>query len=359
MTLRIEVDGVTYENWVSAELERSLDVLAHRFSFAYVMEYGAPLQAINAGVRLEDFNRPIYIGALVALYWDDELLTVGWVDSLTQQITGTERTWTVEGRSLTGDLCDCSATHETGTWRNRTALQIARDLCTPFDIEVVSSEPDDEQFDRFAIEEGETVADALDRLVKVRGLRLLTRASGGLELMRITSFVSRGLHPNDTVTDRTFEQNISNRFSHYLLHATDVDSAAQVEDTAIGRYRPLVVVGDSRATGAQAKTRAKWEKAVRAGRSERVRLSMPSATAPEGKTYFPARSVSLVDLDLEIFGPLICARSVLRVTSKDVMTEIELCRPEAYSLRDYPTTLLNGVTARGKAKRHKTKPGAK
>lgn len=368
MSLIIAVGGRPLTHWITCEIERGLDTFAHRFSLRYVARRNTVSQAIEAAtarVRREPYtdtredSADVALGSHVAIYWAGELLLTGNVDSLNQHITGDEQTWSAEGRSLTGDLVDCSATHKTGTWSAKSALQIARDLCEPFGLEVISKEHDAETFSRFAIEEGESVFDALDRLCKVRGLLPITRPTGGVELLRISADQkSVELQTaNYRSVDRSLEQNISQRYSHYLLHGTDVDERANVTDSAVKRYRPLVVVGDSRATAAQARTRATWERAVRAGRSERIRYQIPSAVSDTGLTFAPGLLVQILDFEFRTYGSLVIARSVLRVSDREVMSEIELCRPESYSLREFPDKLLSGTTVKGKAKRHKTKPG--
>lgn len=359
MSLSVEIDGVRYSKWFEGEVERGLGTFAHRFSFRYIVPRLESLARATIK-KLNDYevdaSSVFEFGANIAIYWNDELLTTGYVDSVSQHIGQNERTWIAEGRSATGDLADCSATHKTGTWSNKSCLEIARDLCDPFGLEVVTQELDAQKFARFGIQEGETVHAALERLCKVRGLLPVTRANGGVELRRISVGYAEPYDARYAI-ERSIDTNIQDRYSDYILHATQVDSGNSIKDEAVPRYRPLVVVPESNTTGAQAKTRAVWEKAVRAGRSEKYRIRIPAGTAPTGYTYFPGRVFQLSDPDLAIEGPLVVDRSVLRVTDKEVMTDVEFCRPETYSLRDYPETLLSGTTKRGKAIRHKTKPG--
>ena len=93
----------------------------------------------------------------------------------------------VSGRSTSADLVDCTAPLQ--AWQNQTSLQIAHALCEPYGIKVADeadlsevdlSEMDlSEVFDNFASQPGETVAKALVRLARLRGVWIGDAAPDG------------------------------------------------------------------------------------------------------------------------------------------------------------------------------------
>ena len=64
-------------------------------------------------------------------------------------------------------------------WQNQTTLQTARALCEPYGIKVVDEVGLSEVFDNFASQPGETVAKALVRLARLRGVWIGDTAPDG------------------------------------------------------------------------------------------------------------------------------------------------------------------------------------
>lgn len=333
--IRLVVNGESFDGWLSAEIERSLDEFAQRFSLRV----------------LPDNPITVAMGDFCSVYSDDDLLITGYVNRVSIRVTSDDYVVSIEGRSTTGDLVDCSAIHETGHWSGKTGNQIASDLCVPFGISVtgVASDP----FEAFALEPGESVHDALDRLGKVRGLLPVTRATGQVQLLRVTD-----TRPTDEQLDlsRCIQRSVmydeSERHSEYRLRAvgSGKNVAAVALDPEVLRYRPLVVISDAPADTAKAKVRAQWEANIRAGRSERVHYALIGVNTAECGTIFP-----VWDNILGIDEQLVLTRSTIRSNQQELITEFELCRPETYSVLEYPKTLLTGRKKSGKQIVHKTR----
>jgi prophage tail gpP-like protein len=343
MTIRLIVEGKAYEGWIDVEIERSLDEFATRFSLRYLDRWASNAEpwAIRRGVPC-------------TVNWDQETLISGFASRPRFRATGHEWSLSVDGRSKTGDLVDCSAIQKTGQWRGKTASQIAGDLLAPYKLSVkVDGAIDTETYATFAIEQGESVHAALDRLCKVRALLPVTAPSGDVILLQVGAGAVLQLQLEKAI-GREFREDETDRFSEYLVSATGVGSAeeaftkAQAKDTGVARFRPLVVIGDSPAGTKQAGVRAVWEANVRAGRSERLIYTMLGAENITGKTYAPGQLYKVRDDLFGIDDTFVVARAVLRASEKELVTEIELCLPEAYSQLPYPKKQLTGKTKRGK-----------
>ena len=83
----------------------------------------------------------------------------------------------VSGRSASADLVGCAAPLQ--AWQNQTALQIAHALCEPYGIKVADEVGLSGVFDDFASQPGETVAKALLRLARLRGVWIGDAAPDG------------------------------------------------------------------------------------------------------------------------------------------------------------------------------------
>src|SRR6185295_17166207 len=207
--ISLTVDGKLYVSWVEVNIERSLDRFAHSFRLTYIDRWSDHVEPW-----------PIRTGAACQVKFGKHILVTGYVDVATFTVDAKSWTLTAAGRSKTGDLVDCSAIHKGGAWDNKTAKQIAEDLVAPFGLTVAQQTPDPEVLPRFAIMEGESVHDALDRLVKNRGFLCHTLADGNVGMLQLLQFVGDVYHlPVDEAIDRDFSEDMQERFSEYRLRS--------------------------------------------------------------------------------------------------------------------------------------------
>ncbi len=338
MTLKLAIGGDDFVGWVSAKVDRGLDQFAHSFSLTYFDRWSSEAQPW-----------PIVAEDACVLSWDGELMIDGIVDRPVQKITGDTWTLNAAGRSRTGQLVDCSAIHETGHWNSKGALAIVSDLCEPYGIKVstnvasvsaLGAPQTTDPFPRFAIREGETVFNAIDRICKIRAL-LPRTVAGGLEL-----FTSDLPGPVltldvDSAIERTHTDDSSKRHSEYLVRATGVvDRAdafvqAKAADTGVSLFRPLVVVGDAPARTKQAEQRAIWEANVRSGRGESLTYTFMGVHNLIGRLYAPAQRYRVKDLHFGVDTVLMVKHVTVSMAPKNLTTKITLVHPEAYSRFPY------------------------
>lgn len=350
MTLRLTIDGTAYEGWINATVDRGLDDFAHGFDLNYLDKWSDA-----AGPW------PIEGGDLCTVSWGSEVLITGRVERPRKRVTSDAWSLDAAGRSLTGVLVKSSAVHETGYWTGRTATQIASDLCAPYDIRVTANLPDTEKFPRFAIREGETVHDALDRLCKIRAYLPRTLPSGDVEL-----FVSNapGVERTpvivldvDSAIERDWSDDTTKRHSEYHVRATGVgtpeESQAQAvaTDSGVDYYCPLVVVGDAPASSEQAALRAQWECNTRSGRGESLVYTFQDPINLAGRVYGPTQRYRVKDTYLGVDAVLMCSHSRLQVGEKGVTCTVSLVHPEAYGQFEFSVKKLS------KTKPKKTKRG--
>jgi prophage tail gpP-like protein len=345
VSLRLSIDGRTYEGWIKAKVDRGLDQFANRFSLSYLDRWTSEQQPW-----------PIRSRTKAVLSWNDEVLIDGYVDRPRHKVDAESWSLEADGRSLTGQLVDCSAVHDTGHWNGKTAQQIVADICRPFGIEVSTNVVDFEPFNRFTLREGETAFDAIDRVCKIRAL-LPRSTPKGLQLF--STDVPGSVLPLDvaSATAREYEDDSTKRYSEYLVRATGVGSAeeafsaAVAKDTGVEIFRPLVVVGDAPARTKQAKQRAIWEANVRSGRGEKLSYRFLNPLNKTGKTYSPGQFYRVSD---DLFGVdeiMIVQHATLSVDENSIDTQIELVRPGAYSRFEYDAKRLVKKTKKPKRTR--------
>jgi prophage tail gpP-like protein len=357
--ISLTVDGKLYVGWVDVSVERSLDRFAHTFKLTYIDRWSDHAEPW-----------PIRTGAACQVKFGEHILVTGYVDVSTFAVDAKGWTLTAAGRSKTGDLVDCSAIHKGGAWQNKIAREIANDLVAPYGLKVEMQTPDNEKIAKFAIMEGESVHDALDRLVKNRGYLACTAADGTVTLMQLLTFVGDVFPlPVDEAIDREYSEDIQDRFSEYRLRsqtAGDDDKGDPITvtrkvdgtmDPEVKRHRPLVIVADA-ASGdrKQLERRAKWERNVRAGRAIRVSYTMPGVLDERGFTWTPGDHHHVKDDALGIDEELLLVSAAIEVNERQLATKIELTRPQAFSLLEWPDSILNPVTKVGRPKAKRVKP---
>lgn len=373
--LSITVDGVDFANdYTSCEVEKALDSFAHRFSIVVPGDLGVLFATT---------------GVEVVISRGSEILVTGYVNRVRQSFSSRELSTSIEGRSATADLVDCSATHKTGTWLNKNARAIIADICEPFGIFVDTTLDDatlkaagEDTFPRFSIEPGETAFATIDRICKVRGLLPITRADGALLLVRkikgLDSLATKKITPQPGVImmqrqlsrsrilshERTYDE--SERHSSYaspthMSAPQDASHRITVTDGGVERWRPIIIIPDAPQTPVETLNRLNWEKNVRIGRTERFRFTVSGTGWTDQRSFVPGDEYVLPDLFKEDYGAdlalnremlptSLLERSVIRVSSTEAVCELEFVNPLAYSLESDSTVNAAGLT------KSKTKP---
>ncbi len=178
--------------------------------------------------------------------------------------------------------------HPGSQWRNRTLEHIASDLCAPFGVTVrwqVNDATAARPFSTFTLENSETVADALTRAARHRGVLVTSNAAGELVFTQAGSQRGDTLTLGENLLD--LDHNVDHRLRHseYRVrghgrgggHAGDALTAGTlaapvgtVTDSAIHRYRPKIVLADHAVDADGARQRAVREMRRAVARSVRL-----------------------------------------------------------------------------------------
>lgn len=333
-TVTLTVTGRRFDGWKDIMVEQRLDALCGSFDLGMTERW--PGQSENWRIEAGD-------ACSVAV--DGETLLTGWVDRARYQLNPKEHPLRVQGRDRTCDLVDCSAEHQPGSWLNRTIDQIARDLVAPFGLKVTMIGSPGAVFQRFALEPGETVLDAIQRMTVLRGLLATTDAQGDLVLQRPSEQVAGyRLVEGENIEDVVFDNDTTDRFSRVRIlgHDASDESAgsraarpkAEALDAGVRRHRPLVIVADEEATTATLDASAKWEVSVRSAKAQGVTVVASGWRAPDGQLYRPNLVVPVAAPTLGLDAELLVAGVRFRRSAHEgSRTELSLVRKEAYSLK--------------------------
>lgn len=334
--LALMIGGDRHEGFVSGSVRQTFGatLAATTFQVAYA-------------ARADERSDPVVIeaGDAVTLCVGDEDLVRGFVVDDGDGYDARSRNLTVSGASRVQDLIDCSAVVRSRVLHGQTLFEIARALTDGYEIRIDDRVQADEPIERFAIQEGESIADALMRAARLRGV-VLADLGGDLVITRVgqertATAIERGVNLLRGQRTRSWRE----RFSEYRFrgqtrttddaYGTDALHIGQrVSDLGVTRLRRLVV---------QAQTdrredigrRAILERNARAGRSERLTYEVAGWTCAEG-LWRPNTRVRVVDDQFEVDAELLIVGVTHVFDDRRYRTTLELTRPEAFSELAYP-----------------------
>lgn len=337
-TVKLRINGIDWQGWLSCQITRSVDALAGGFALGLTdrWEPGQKAMPLAAGMSCEVLCSAAGVG--------DTPLIRGFIDKVDFALSATTHSVNVQGRDASGDLVDCAAVHRPGQWLRLDAAQIAAVLAQPFGVPVSVAEGVNLGgiFPTFKIEPGETAFDALSRALKQRELLCLPDGRGGLVLSRIgqvraTTAVVQGVN----VLSAKAGFDLSDRYSVYIAQGQRQGSDAawgaacsvrgEVRDDAVPRYRPHVLRAAQQGDAAWMRKRAVWERTLRAAKSTIVSVTVQGWRQDDGSLW-PLGG--LVDCDLPWLGidqSLCLARIVFtKSASAGTTAQLELKDPDAF-----------------------------
>ena len=323
-----------YSGWHDIRVTRSIETAAADFTISCTDHNLGQLRI--AEIRPSD-RCTVRIG-------EDEVIT-GFIDDVAQSYDAWRRTYTISGRSLTGDLVDCAAPETPGSYYWQRIERIADYLAAPFKVPIRAEVDTGARFDTFQVQPGESVHAAIERLARVNGLIVTDDETGALVLTRAGTGRAGGrikLGENILAASASFSHR--QRFSHYVVKGQqqadkDGDDAvrfaaveATVRDSGVRRYRRLMVVSDSPGNTFQQRQRAQWEASTRAGRALQVSYTLQGWRDPKGKLWRPNSLVRVEDPWLGIDRDLLIVSTSFKLSDTGSTTELQLAPKEAYEL---------------------------
>lgn len=333
--VKLKVNAAAYGGWKNVRISRGIEQLAGCFTLGVSERWFG-----------QSMPRKIVPGDRCELTIDDVPVITGSVDVFKPDYDEKSHNVSIEGRDTTGDLVDCSAIKGSGQFKGRTITQIATEMCKPFGISVTVAPGVDvgKPFSSFAIQEGETVFEALDRMARIRALLLTSDGLGGLVITRAGTQRCPTLLKNGVnIKSAAAVLDHKDRFSTYTVKAqapaTDYWNGASTAhvrggatDPAIRRYRPKIIIGESQADGLSAKDRAIWASQMAAARSLNVTVRVQDWSHADG-LWTPNTLVHISDDWLQLDHDLLIKAVTFSQDDREgTVTELGLTDPQAYKL---------------------------
>jgi len=342
----LAVDGVDYSGWQDVNVTFSIETIANSFD-------------LKLTDRTNDFTTSFFDGDACSVKLGGETVITGFIDNFEPSLSPDQHDIRATGRDATGDLVDCSAVHNPGEWRGRTALQIVTALCAPFGIAVTTQADIGRSFASFKLQEGETAFEAIDRLCKARALLPISDGRGGLVLMRSGSNAPRidaGLEEGLNIKRCSGFFSMLDRYSEIIvkgqqpqLDGMTADQAsgpsARATDPTVKRYRPFIIIAEDENDGLTLEDRATWEASVRAGRSRRAEVTVAGWRNRAGQLWRPNTIVPVHAPTIGVSQDMLITTAALHRGEDGSETTLSLAHPKSFDLVAVTETKTNSGTS--------------
>jgi len=336
----LKAGGNVYQGWTKVEVTRSLEAMSGSFSLELTWKWQDSEQQYKA------FVEPIKQGQACTVDIGSERVITGYVDDWIPSYDATTVTISVSGRDKTADLVDCSVDHPSGQFNNQTLTQIANTVCKPFGIKVVVNTDVGEAFARIQIEQGETPHELLSRLARQRGVLLTSDTFGNLVITRaskVKAGVSLILGENVLAARGRFSWR--QRYSKFTVKAAGAafgekwDSSAlstvggikaDITDSDISRYRPMIIVNEEITTAEGAAKRGQWERQRSIGKSNSAEYTVTGWRIPQtGKLWNINTITPVIDEILGLDEEMLIASIMFSEDDAGRLAVISVVKPDA------------------------------
>lgn len=329
----LKVSGKDYSGWTSIEVTKGIENLSGAFNLILTNRWPGTKKAMDLRPGLE---------CQVSI--SGETLINGYIDVLNINYSSDTHEIRVAGRDKAADLIDCSIAKGTGEWKNLTFDKIITELVSPFGITVKSEVSPGPAIKKFNIEQGMTVYEAIQKLCVQRGCLAISDNDGNILLTQAgTETGGTNLVEGDNILEASANYDFTQRFSEYIVKGQKAGSdnedavtattpKANISDSNIGRYRPTVIIADGQNDKAKAEDRAKWEAAVRRGKSRVFEITVQGWSASKnGGIWKTNQKVTLKAPALGVSQGLVIANTIFRLDESGQKTVITLSPEEAFT----------------------------
>ena len=338
---RVTCNGQIFEGWTDVAIVRDANALATRFRLSITEPTTASGKVLGWQIRPGD---PIRIAL------GGKQVVDGFVDVRQASYDADSHGVQIDGRSRTGDLIEGAAVNRDGSpvgpFEGYTLDEIARSVLAPYSIGVKVIGDAGAPFARVASQWGESVFSLLERLSRLRGLRLTDDGEGNLVMTDGAAGKEApiGLVEGRNILRATASMDVSQVASDVFVagqmagddqqYGADVaQQSAHVANDKAPRYRPKATIMEQPGDKADMKARANQEIARIAVNQAQVQLVVQGWFTAEGDVWEPGMKVKLTSPMLLIDREMVVVMAQLTQSDGDgTTTELTLVTPESFAI---------------------------
>jgi prophage tail gpP-like protein len=332
--ITIRINDKTYRGFESVTITRNIDTCADVFSFSAPYDPSDPNSVILDPFTY--YKADIFVGG--------EKFISGEMVKWSPDSAGAKMT--IEVRSLSGVTVDCVPLDKKLDYNGMTLKQIADSLLTPFGIKTDFPAGDSGPFIKANRDVEGTVFQFLSNLARQKGFVITSSLDGRMSFIRANVkaapvvSLEAGKYP---LLSASGGYDGTARFSHYVSIGQTAGSPgnrAEIRDTTVPVYRPVIFSADSMEAGEQ-KDAAQWKRARSLAAAMTVSVTVAGWRYPTGgKLWMENIKVTLLYPRICVFQAtdfLITAVSLKKDSSGNT-ADLTLSLPQAYSM-EFPKVL--------------------
>lgn len=320
----LQTDDGYYFGWKSVSIKRSLEQLANTFQ----------LSVTDAGIKRIG-KHPLKLGASCKVMIDNVPVLNGFVEEVNPSFSADSHTITVSGRDLTGDLVDCSAIIPNQELHNADLAAAAAALCKDYQVGIDCPDPG-APFEKFVVNDGETIFSVLESHARQRGLLLYTLGDAVLHICKPEPLpIKAELIEGENILNASARHSTKQRFNHYLVKSQKSGStgeSSEYTDPAVRAPRTRIIRAEKPEGRADCANRAAFEAKLRAAQGRRATITVQGWEWTPGKLWDLRHTLPVKSDRLGI-------NEALMVVSVDFglddsggsVTTLELVPPEVYA----------------------------
>lgn len=327
----IITNGQAISGWTSIQITRTMSSIADSFRISFLDSWVKQFPDVYAG-----------LGCSIKI--DGVKIITGYIDSITPELSANEVKFELSGRSKTGDLVDCDRIQAPFSWKDIDIYRLSREVCEPFGISVLLDNVlPGNRFDEISYEQGETVFSFLSKLAEQRGYILISNTTG--DLVYTTAGNTRA---EDSIIQgqnlASIKANFSlvNRFSNYVIKGqsikknnnawtdSNVSIKAETTDEQISRYRSKLITADTKITTSSAQKKVNWEAQIRAGRSFKFTIVIPTWLQSNGDLWKENLLTYVKSPLFRIDGDYLLETVTYVLEPNDIYSELTFVDPVTY-----------------------------
>jgi prophage tail gpP-like protein len=197
-----------------------------------------------------------------------------------------EYKFSISCRDKTSLLVDSTYTKAENEWKNETAINIIRRICSAYNIEVAYEKSIasivNNKIDNFKHNEGDFASTSIIRLTNEIGVLPISYGDNKLTIIKGTTNVLSidAIEIGANVKYASSVYSNIDRYSNYIVKGTGIGSDekqlidfiepyGEANDPVITSYKPFIIFSDVPTDNGKCQIKAKWERNIRAGNSRK------------------------------------------------------------------------------------------
>lgn len=330
--VRLLIAGVEFGGWKAVSIQAGIERQVRDFD----------LTITNKWPGSGDIPRRVRPGDVCELFIGDDKVLTGYVDATPISYNGTSVTVGVRGRSKTADLIDCAAVNSPGRWSAAKIERIAADLAAPYGVQV-SAQVDTGAPLSHAIEQGETVFESIERMLKQRQELATDDVDGRLVFIAVgsagTATTALELGKNILACDAPLD--FKDVFTEYVVKGQRPGSddefgedvageTATITDDTLPRRRVLMIKQGGHCDGATAKDRVAYERAHRKAMALATTYTVQGWRQEDGTLWLQNQLVRVIDPMVGFNDEFVIAEVNYKLSASGMLTTIKVGPKDGY-----------------------------